>query len=99
MPEDFHVEITQCMACGAPPLAAPTLMEMQDYPERYPHCQFKRQPVTAAEIDEAAAGIWSSCCGAVQYRGSDPYTLSRIKAIAEECTESAKTQQSPNSAS
>ena len=76
--DDFYVEEVECMFCGSPPEAAPNLMSMRTNAAGYPSCYFKRQPQNEAEIDEAIAGIHASCCGAVQYRGSDTSVLIKL---------------------
>ncbi len=76
--DDFFVETNECMFCGAPPAAAPNLMGMRIGDTGYEECYFRRQPTNDAEVDEAIAGMSASCCGAVQYRGSDKRVLIKI---------------------
>lgn len=76
--DDFYVEPNECMFCGAPPAAAPNLMGMRINESGHEECYFKRQPANDEDVEEAIAGMSASCCGAVQYRGSDPRILVKI---------------------
>lgn len=52
--------------------------------ERHGHsCYFRRQPETAEEIEQAIRAVHVSCCGAVQYSGSDPEILERLTELSE----------------
>ena len=77
-PGDFYVENQECMACGAPEVAAPTLMNSLHEPDAT-HCYFRRQPETAAETKQAIEAVCVSCCGAVRYGGSDESVIAELR--------------------
>jgi hypothetical protein len=79
----FYVVEADCMACGAPEMYAPKLMSHDSCGQ----CFFARQPASAQETNDAIAGIWASCCGAVRYGGKDHGLLFRLAelGLAEEC--------------
>ena len=78
----FYVANRECMSCGAPEVEAGTLMSHDEKG----HCFFVRQPTTAEEEDAAILSLWSSCCGAVRYGGSDHGILVRLAEIGESGT-------------
>jgi hypothetical protein len=81
----FYVANQECTACGAPHAVAPDLMGWDQMPSTltpnafYPHCYFKKQPDTEAELEQAIAAIRVSCCGAFRYAGSDPAIIAKLK--------------------
>jgi hypothetical protein len=75
----FYVVKDECMACGAPELAAGDLMSHDDSSQ----CFFARQPSTQNEVDAAIRAVWASCCGAVRYGGSDSTILTRFANLGE----------------
>jgi hypothetical protein len=68
-----------CIACTAPELAAPELMA-HDEDDGY-HCYFRRQPETPSEVEHAILAVHVSCCGAVQYGGTDPTIIGRLEQV------------------
>ena len=48
------------------------------YDETAESCYFRRQPVTAEEVERACRAVAVSCCDAVQYDGVDPAIVARI---------------------
>jgi hypothetical protein len=74
VPGDFYVECNACILCGAPEAEAPDLIVMYD-----DGCYFKKQPVTAEEIDRAINAIAVSCIDAVHYGGADKKILEKIR--------------------
>lgn len=74
-PGDFYVEDGCCIDCGVPEAAAPDLIRRD---EDGAHCYFKRQPVSAEEVDQAIEAINVACCAALRYGGKDPQILHRI---------------------
>lgn len=77
--ELFTVLPNECVACGAPELVAPDLMEQHGDLQEYWQCRFLRQPQTPNEFEQAIAAVNASCCGAVVYLGSDPEILARTE--------------------
>jgi hypothetical protein len=75
----FYVVNGECIACGEPESQAGGLMSHDDSG----HCFFVRQPSTAAEIDASIRAVWSSCCAALRYGGSDPVVLTRLAKVGE----------------
>jgi len=67
------------MACGAPESEAGDLMSHDDSGQ----CFFTRQPSTSNEVDAAIRAVWSSCCGAVRYGGTDSTILTRFANLGE----------------
>ena len=68
------------MACGVPEVEAGHLMS---HDAKSSHCYFVRQPETSKETDAAIRAVWSSCCGAVRYRGKDRGVLARFAELGE----------------
>jgi hypothetical protein len=78
---DFYVENGQCITCLAPEHAAPALMGFHKDPtgsNRESHCYFARQPQSQDEIYRAIRAVWSGCCGALRYAGTDPEVIRRL---------------------
>lgn len=44
-------------------------------------CYFQRQPETPDETEDAARAVWSSCCGAVRYDGTNQRILEYLDAL------------------
>jgi hypothetical protein len=80
-PGPFLVRDGECITCRAPEAQASDLMA---HDEESGHCYFARQPSTAEETERACRAVWVSCCGAVQYEGSDPKILERISTLHRE---------------
>jgi hypothetical protein len=78
-PGDFFVEDGMCIACTVPEHEAPELMAHAEGRDLIYHCYFRRQPETPEEVEHAIRAVCVSCCGAVQYGGSDPSILDRVK--------------------
>ena len=82
-PGDFFVEDGRCIACTAPEHEAPELMAHAKGGDLIYHCYFRRQPETPEEVEHAIRAVFVSCCGAVQYGGSDPSILNRFEELRE----------------
>lgn len=80
-PGDFFVEDGACISCTAPEHAAPALMAHADDDDHGYHCDFRRQPATPGELEQAVLAVYVSCCGGVQYGGRDPQILARLEAL------------------
>jgi hypothetical protein len=78
---DFYVVDGDCITCGAPEAAAPTLIAHQK--EEYGHCYFKRQPETPEEIDQAINAVAVSCVSGLRYRGKDEKIIQKLYEIGE----------------
>lgn len=76
VPGDFYVENGQCLACGVPHAIAPDLVGWAD--ERLPHCVWKKQPKTRAEVERAIAILDAQELGCHRYAGTDPAILDRV---------------------
>ena len=74
----FYVEARACIGCGAPEHEAPGLITSDD-----DGCYFRKQPETAAEVDEAIRAVWVSCVGVYRYDGTDPAILVRLAELGE----------------
>jgi hypothetical protein len=86
-PGDFVVCDGQCLTCMAPEHEAPDLMGFFKDPDgsnALSHCYFARQPSTPDEIHRALRAVIVACCGAVEYRGSDPRIRARLHELREE---------------
>jgi hypothetical protein len=79
-PGDFYVAKDQCITCGAPEAEAPALM---GFDEGVSSCFFRRQPANLDELNAAIRAIHFSCCGAVRYRGSDPYVQRKLADLGD----------------
>jgi hypothetical protein len=77
-PGPFYVEDNNCIACEAPVLEAPDLMDFQGEPDYSHQCRFRRQPETQEELQRAINAVQVCCCGAVRYGGNDKTILDRI---------------------
>jgi hypothetical protein len=66
------------MACEAPVLEAPDLMDFQGEPGYTHQCRFHRQPETQEELQQAINAVQACCCRAVRYAGHDKTILDRI---------------------
>jgi hypothetical protein len=47
------------------------------------HCFFVRQPSTSEEMSAAIGAVWTSCCAAVRYGGTDIAILTRLGNLGE----------------
>jgi hypothetical protein len=75
-PGDFYVEKGECLACGYPHIIAPDLIGWAD--DKRPHCIWKKQPRTQAEVDRAIAVLDAQDLECHRYAGTDPTVLSRV---------------------
>jgi hypothetical protein len=75
-PGDFYVEKGQCLACGVPHVVAPDLIGWTN--EKYPHCFWKKQPETSAEVERAIKVLDAQELGCHRYAGTDPAILDRL---------------------
>jgi hypothetical protein len=75
-PGDFYVKKGQCLACGVPHVVAPDLVGWAD--EKVPHCFWKRQPETPAELERAIAILEAQELECHRYAGTDPTILNRV---------------------
>jgi hypothetical protein len=81
-PGDFYVENNHCITCEAPYHEAPDLMAHDE--GDYPHCYFKKQPETPAEVERAIMACCVSCVVAVRYAGKNPKILKRFQELGGE---------------
>lgn len=63
----FYVLQDSCISCGAPEYEAPGLVTH----DKKAGCYFKKQPETAAEVDDAIRAMFVSCIEAYRYAGDD----------------------------
>lgn len=84
-PGDFYVERDMCLRCCNPHAVAPDLLNDPD--EEFENCYFRRQPRTAAEVEQAVEALRVSCCGAMRYGGRDGSIISRLRGLGltEQC--------------
>jgi hypothetical protein len=73
---DFYVQNQVCISCGAPEAEAPDLIEHSKL--EYEHCYFKKQPITADELDQAIRAMQVSCIAGIRYGGKDKAILKRL---------------------
>jgi len=64
------------MACGVPHVVAPDLVGWVD--EKVPHCFWKKQPETPAELERAIAVLDAQELECHRYAGTEPAILGRI---------------------
>ena len=76
-PGPFYVEDDYCIRCGNPEAVPPRVVGSTDQ-----HCFFKKQPQSAAELEEAIKAVNHCCCGAYRYAGSDLKVISRLDSSA-----------------
>ncbi|UOD28048.1 ferredoxin [Massilia violaceinigra] len=69
-----------CMFCGTPEMAAPTLLSPVTGEDA--NTYFVRQPSTAEEIEQACEAIDACCVGALRYGGRDPRILAKLPAAS-----------------
>jgi len=65
-----------CLACGAPEAAAPTLFAPFD--ETYTDTYFVRQPATPEETEQAIMSVRVCCLSAVRYGGTDREIIAKL---------------------
>jgi hypothetical protein len=75
-PGDFYVVKGECLACGVPHVVAPDLVGWTG--EKIPHCFWKKQPETQAELERAIAVLEAQELGCHRYAGTDPGILNRV---------------------
>jgi hypothetical protein len=75
-PGDFYVVNGECLACGVPHVVAPDLVGWTG--EKIPHCCWKKQPETKAELERAIAVLEAQEFGCHRYAGTDPAILDRV---------------------
>ena len=73
---DFYVVKGECLACGVPHVVAPDLVGWVD--EKSPHCFWKKQPKTPAELERAIAVLEAQELECHRYAGNDPSILNRV---------------------
>jgi hypothetical protein len=73
---DFYVKNNCCLTCGFPQLLAPDLVGWADAPTA--RCVWKKQPVTAAELDRAISVLRQQDMGCHRYAGTDPAVLKQV---------------------
>jgi hypothetical protein len=76
VPGAFYVVNGGCLACGVPHVVAPDLVGWAD--EKVPHCFWKKQPETPAELERAIAILEAQELECHRYAGTDPAILDRI---------------------
>ena len=72
---DFYISNGDCIACGAPQVEAPDLI---DHGKEDGHCYFKKQPQTETELDQAINAMMVSCINALRYGGTEEKILKRL---------------------
>ena len=75
-PGDFYVVKGECLACGVPHVVAPDLVGWTD--EKIPHCFWKKQPRTPAELERSIAVLEAQELGCHRYAGTNPAILDRL---------------------
>jgi hypothetical protein len=75
-PGDFYVVKGECLACGVPHVVAPDLVGWTG--EKIPHCFWKKQPKTPAELERAIAVLDAQELECHRYAGTDPAILNRV---------------------
>ena len=78
-PGDFYVEKGQCLACGVPHVVAPDLVGWTG--EKIPHCYWKKQPKSPAELERAIAVLEAQELECHRYAGTDPSILERMSPV------------------
>ena len=66
----------ECLACGVPHVVAPDLVGWTG--EKIPHCFWKKQPETPAELERAIAVLEAQELECHRYAGTDPTILNRV---------------------
>src|SRR4051812_21262311 len=75
----FYVVSDACMACEAPLVVAPDLMDFEGVSQSGDsHCRFRRQPRSEGEVRQAIDAIAACCSRAIRYAGTDKIILDRI---------------------
>lgn len=75
-PGDFYVVKGECLACGVPHVVTPDLVGWTG--EKIPHCSWKKQPETPAEVERAIAVLDAQELECHRYAGTDPEVLDRV---------------------
>ena len=75
-PGDFYVVKGECLVCGVPHVVAPDLVGWTG--EKIPHCFWKKQPETKAELERAIAVLEAQELECHRYAGTDPEILNRV---------------------
>ena len=73
---DFYVVKGECLACGYPHVVAPDLIGWTG--EKIPHCYWKKQPETSAELERAIGVLEAQELECHRYAGTDPAILDRV---------------------
>lgn len=73
---EFYVVKGECLACGVPLVVAPDLVGWTG--EKIPHCYWKKQPETPAELERAIGVLEAQELGCHRYAGADPAILGRL---------------------
>jgi hypothetical protein len=73
---DFYVVKGECLACGYPHVVAPDLIGWTG--EKIPHCYWKKQPGTSAELERAIGVLEAQELECHRYAGTDPAILDRV---------------------
>lgn len=73
---DFYVVKGECLACGVPHVVAPDLAGWTG--EKIPHCYWKKQPETPAELERAVGVLEAQELECHRYAGTDPAILDRL---------------------
>src|SRR5215468_13393 len=75
-PGGFYVVNGERLACGVPHVLAPDLVGWTG--EKIPHCFWKKQPETPAELERAIAVLEAYELECHRYAGTDPAILDRV---------------------
>ena len=76
---DFYGVKGECLACGVPHVVAPDLIGWTG--EKIPHCFWKKQPKTKAELERAIAVLEAQELECHRYAGTEPAILNRVLSI------------------
>ena len=75
-PGVFYVVKGECLACGYPHVIAPALVGWTG--DKTPHCYWKKQPETSAELERAIGVLDAQELECHRYAGTDPAILERV---------------------
>jgi hypothetical protein len=75
---DFYVVNNECVSCGAPHAIAPDLIGWAEAVDNFSHCIWKRQPLTADEVEDAIGAVLASEVACHRYAGDDQQVIDRL---------------------
>lgn len=83
VPGDFYVEKGCCLMCEVPFAEAPGLFGTDRDPQGYPHCHVRRQPESAAELEQMLGAIRYADLRCIRCQGDDRRIQLRLVEIDE----------------